>query len=565
MKILCWLILVLASLGLPHPASAQRPDRIGLFIGNANYPDASTPLTTTKDARALADEFRRLSVQTEIKENVKKDEMRRAIDAFLSKVSKDSVAILYFGGYGLQVERQNYLVPVNAEIWNEGDVKREGVSIESIVGEMDRKGAAVKIIIIDAAYRNPFERRFRNVPAGLTALDSPTGTLVIYSTALGRVANASSGPNSLLVSELVKELRAPARSVEGIFNSTRRGVSRASNNEQVPWVASSLADRFSLSQTQATSPPPAPTVTQTQPAPPPPPAPTVTQTPAPPPPAPTVTQTPAPPPPAPTASVGPRRAFIGLNYRFSTNADAERVNAGARRGAFVLNASPNAPAAEAGLRADDLVFRANGEYINKTEDLVRITSGTRPGEMVRLSVFRNAREEEVRVTPISLEEAGQRGIVSAMTALGTIYRTGDTVPRNYAEARKWFEKAAAAKDVTAMVSLGLMYRDGEGVPRDSSQAREWMEKAAALNSNVAMYVLGQIYANGTGVMRDAVTAKDWYEKSAQRNYVPAMYALGVMHETGNGIAVNRNTAIAWYEKAAAAGNEDAKKALARLK
>ena len=539
MRILCCLILVLASLGSAYSAYAQRSGRIGLFIGNANYPDASTPLTTIKDARALAEEFRRLAFETDVKENVGKEEMQRAIDAFLAKVSKDSVAVLYFGGYGLQVERQNYLVPVNAQIWNESDVKRDGISIESIVGEMDRRGAAVKIIIFDAAYRNPFERRFRDVPAGLAALDAPPGTLVIYSTALGGVMNGGSGQNGLFAGELIKEMRVPGRrSAELIFNDTLRGVSRASNNQQIPWIASSLADKFSLTQTPAPSPSPAPTPSPA-------PAPS--------------------PPPALTVLEGPRRAFIGISYRFSTNADAERVKAGARRGAFVVAAPPNTPAAEAGIRVDDLIMRANGQDLNRTEDLNRITRETPLGEVIRLAVFRDGRAEEVSVRPISMEEAAQRGVVSAMTALGTFYRTGEGVPRNYTEARKWFEKAAAVKDSIAMWSLGLMYRNGEGVPRDNDQSREWMEKAAALNNSVAMYLLGQVYANGTGVMRDPVTAKDWYEKSAQRNYAPAMYALGVMYETGDGIARDRNTAITWYEKSAAAGNEDAKKALARLK
>jgi hypothetical protein len=240
------------------------------------------------------------------------------------------------------------------------------------------------------------------------------------------------------------------------------------------------------------------------------------------------------------------------------------VNAGARRGAFVIVAMENGPAAEAGIRVDDLIMRANGQDINTIQDLGRIARETPLGGVVRLSVFRAGRVEDVTLKPISIEDAAQRGIASAMTALGSVYRTGEGVPRDYAEARKWFEKAAS-KDTGAMLNLGLMYRDGEGVPRDPGRSKEWLEKAAALNNNVAMFVLARTYANGTGVMRDAIAAKDWFEKAAQRGYAPAMYALGVIYETGDGIAVNRSLAISWYEKAATAGNEDAKKALVRLK
>src|SRR5215472_17202379 len=109
---------------------------------------------------------------------------------------------------------------------------------------MQRAGAKVKIVILDAARRNPFERRFRASPAGLAPIDVPVGTLALYSAAPGQVIDESSGANSLFVGELIKELRSPNLTAEDIFNRARIGVSRASNNEQVPWVTSSLAEEF---------------------------------------------------------------------------------------------------------------------------------------------------------------------------------------------------------------------------------------------------------------------------------------------------------------------------------
>jgi hypothetical protein len=281
MRLLLGLCFAAAVVGLTSPASAQRPaPRIGLFIGNANYPDSNTPLPAPiKDVRALAEEFRRFAFETEVKENAGKEEMRRAIDAFTGKIGKDSVALVYFGGFGVQIARQTYLVPVNAQIWSEADARREGISVESIVAEMHRKGASVKVIIVDAAYRNPFERRFRDVAAGLAALDAPANTLVIYSAAPGRPILEGRAENSVFATELLKELRVPGHSAELVFNETRRGVARASNNEQVPWVASTLVDDFSFHQNrQAAAPTPSPT-----PAPPPTPSPAPAPPPTPPP------------------------------------------------------------------------------------------------------------------------------------------------------------------------------------------------------------------------------------------------------------------------------------------
>ena len=219
--------------------------RVALVIGNANYPDASTPLSTTiRDVRTVADEFRRSEFDVDLKENVGKEEMQRAIDTFMGKIRTGSAALFYFNGYGIQAGRQTYLVPVNAQLWTEADVRRDGISIDTALAEMHRKDAKVKIVILDAARRNPFERRFRSSAAGLAALDAPDGTLAIFSAAPGRVINESTGTNSLFVGELIKELRSPNLTAEEVFNRARIGVSRASNSEQIPWVSSTLADNF---------------------------------------------------------------------------------------------------------------------------------------------------------------------------------------------------------------------------------------------------------------------------------------------------------------------------------
>jgi formylglycine-generating enzyme required for sulfatase activity len=276
MRLLFWLCLSVVSAMLTSSAlPQQRAARVALVIGNDSYPDASTPLSTTiKDARTLADEFRRSEFEVDLKENVGKEDMQRAIDAFTGKIRSGTAALFYFSGYGIQVARQTYLIPVNAQVWTEAEVRRDGISVDALLAEMHRKGAKVKIIILDAARRNPFERRFRASAAGLAALDAPDGTLALYSAAPGKVINDSTGANSLFVSELIKEMRSPNLTAEEVFNRARIGVSRASNNEQVPWVASSLLEEFYFGPsrpvaTAPATPSPAPTPA---PAPAPPPA-----------------------------------------------------------------------------------------------------------------------------------------------------------------------------------------------------------------------------------------------------------------------------------------------------
>ena len=235
-------------------AAAQRGEpRIALVIGNSAYPDASAPLShAITDATAMAEEFRGENFTVEFKTNLSKLGMQKAIDAFFAKIHKGATALFYFSGFGIQAAHQAYLLPVNAQIWSEADVRRDGISVDTLLAKMHRKGAKIKIVIVDAARRNPYERRFRAVPAGLTPVSAPSDSLVIYSGGLNKlIDDRNAGGHSLFAAELIKELRSGSGSAEDIFNRTRIAVSRASDGKQVPWVSSSLLDRFYVNARKA--------------------------------------------------------------------------------------------------------------------------------------------------------------------------------------------------------------------------------------------------------------------------------------------------------------------------
>jgi len=119
---------------------------------------------------------------------------------------------------------------------------------------MNGRGAGVKIAVLDASRRNPFERRFRGVSSGLAPANLPREALVMYSAAPGSIV--SDPDSALLISEMLKEMRAPDITAAQIFDRTRIGVSRASRNEQVPWVSSSLVEDFYFSRASRPSPGP---------------------------------------------------------------------------------------------------------------------------------------------------------------------------------------------------------------------------------------------------------------------------------------------------------------------
>jgi lipoprotein NlpI len=241
------MILILSVVSIVPSVADSHADRFALVIGNAKYPDAETPLKEpVNDARDVADELKRDGFSVEVGENLTGDAMRRAFDRLYGRIKPGSVVLIFFSGFGIQSARQSYLIPVDAQIWTEPDVRRDGFSLETVLGEINNRGAGIKVALIDASRRNPFERRFRSFSAGLAPVIAPNGALVMYSAALSSVISDDGSDHSMFVQELLKEIRVPDLMAEETLNRTRVGVTRASRSEQVPWISSSLAEDFSF-------------------------------------------------------------------------------------------------------------------------------------------------------------------------------------------------------------------------------------------------------------------------------------------------------------------------------
>jgi uncharacterized caspase-like protein len=216
--------------------------RVALVIGNGHYPDASAPLAQPiNDARGLTAALRAKGFDVDVVEDATKDDMARAIVRLKAKVKPDTVAMLFFGGYGVQVGRESFMIPVDAAIWKEADVRRDGVSIEQVLDAMTEKGAKAKLVVVDASRRNPYERRFRSYSHGLAPISAPENALILTSATPGKVADDGKGQYSVLVTELLNNL-GNQTGAQSAFNKTRISISRASDGEQVPQVSSSLME-----------------------------------------------------------------------------------------------------------------------------------------------------------------------------------------------------------------------------------------------------------------------------------------------------------------------------------
>ncbi|WP_298880475.1 tetratricopeptide repeat protein [uncultured Bradyrhizobium sp.] len=161
-------------------------------------------------------------------------------------------------------------------------------------------------------------------------------------------------------------------------------------------------------------------------------------------------------------------------------------------------------------------------------------------------------------------KAADKGSSAAMVELGVAYGTGSGVAKDEAQARKLFEKAAQSGNPRGVSNLAALGGAGGGAPADPAQARTQLAKAAETNAE-AQYQLGLMLSNGNGGEKDDVAARALFEKAAAQNHPGALERMGAFAQEGRGGPKDKDAAKAYYERAAALGDEDAKKALERLR
>lgn len=215
--------------------------KIALVIGNARY--VENPLANpVNDANDIATMLRKLDFDVIEKTNLSQKEMNKVIGEFGNKLNKNSIALFYYAGHGLQVKGKNYLVPVDASIGAETQVRAESIDLDTVFDQMET--TATSIVILDACRNNPFERKMRGGASGLAMVDAPQGMIIAYSTAPGKVALDGSGRNGVYTQELIKALDVPNQSIEQVFKKVRSGVVKQTDGVQVPWESSSLTGDF---------------------------------------------------------------------------------------------------------------------------------------------------------------------------------------------------------------------------------------------------------------------------------------------------------------------------------
>lgn len=233
--------------------------KLALIAGNAAYP--KWPLRNPiNDARAIETVLGELGFVTDVVLNATRPDLERTIDRFTARLQPGDIALVYYAGHGIQIDGENYLVPVDFDARDEADAKYLAYNASRLEHRLERAGARLSILILDACRNNPF-RQTRSAAGGLAAMNSGKGALVAFATAPGKTADDNAaGANGLFTTHLVRALREPGLSLDQIFNRVRERVYAESGERQLPWTVSSVIGEFYFrggSPAPAPAPPPA--------------------------------------------------------------------------------------------------------------------------------------------------------------------------------------------------------------------------------------------------------------------------------------------------------------------
>ena len=225
------------------PVAALAETRLALVIGNGSYSEARlrNPLN---DARAMEQSLRDVGFEVVKREDLTKRAMEEEIRAFGKRLKRGGVGLFYFAGHGVQINGANYLLPIDSTIEKEQDVEHEAVNAGRVISEMEYAENRLNIVILDACRNNPLTRSFRSAVHGLAAMNAPSGTLIAYATAPGKVAHDGEGDHGLYTQELLQQMRLPGVKLEDLFKSVRVAVKTKSQGKQLPWETSALEGDF---------------------------------------------------------------------------------------------------------------------------------------------------------------------------------------------------------------------------------------------------------------------------------------------------------------------------------
>jgi hypothetical protein len=230
--------------GMQTPPPADQ--RVALVIGNSNYQTAPKLANPGNDAHSMSQLLNSAGFEVTQATDLTRKDMVRVVQDFTAKIAErgpGTVAMIYYAGHGVQVEGENYLLPVDAKISSSYDLDGNSLRLVDLMGTLDSISSRMRIVVLDACRNNPFPE-VNDKGRGLAIVDAPNGSIVGYSTAPGMEAADGDGNHSPYTSAFLNIAREPNLPIEQLFKRVRLEVNNATKGRQTPWESSSLTSDF---------------------------------------------------------------------------------------------------------------------------------------------------------------------------------------------------------------------------------------------------------------------------------------------------------------------------------
>lgn len=462
------------------PAHAARH---ALVVGNDNYQQIPRLEKAANDARSIAAALGTLGFQVDTGLNLTRRQMSRKLSALQRRIKPGDEVFFFFAGHGIAIGAENYLLPVDVPQPADGDtglVRDESHGADAIVRRIQRAGARVAIVVLDACRDNPFAAagtRSIGASRGLARLEPSTGVFVLFSAGIGqsaldRLPGNDPSPNSVFTRKLVPLLTQPGLSHVSIAKRVQRDVAELASSvshRQQPAYYDQILGEIVLAPESSRAGVSATTNTTT------------------------------------TTSGG-----VTTSASLSTT-----PNLAPATGGFAnplknqlgegLPRSVETPPAGASSEVKDMFRRA------QAGDL-----GAIHGIGYRYDFGQGGLTKDEAEAVRWYRRAADGGYAASMYNLGVSYANGQGVAVDEAEAARWYRKAAEAGDEDGMYSLGLLYANGQGVAKDEVKAVEWYRKAAAAGEVNGMHMMAVMFDEGRGgLARDSLQAALWLYKALE--------------------------------------------------
>jgi uncharacterized caspase-like protein len=234
-----------------HSASAE--SRLALVIGQSAYKSVPALPNPINDAKAVGQMLKDSGFEVSTASDLSQSQIRDALSEFAGKVASkggDSIALVFYAGHGVQIDGENFLVPVDIDPKRESDIPIQAVRLNDVLNTLTSAPSKMRILMLDACRNNPFPDISKSAGGGLALIDAKIGapnTFLSFSTSPGAIAEDGAGSNSPYTTALLAAAKEANIPIEETFKRTRVSVNKATDGRQTPWDSSSLTEDFRFS------------------------------------------------------------------------------------------------------------------------------------------------------------------------------------------------------------------------------------------------------------------------------------------------------------------------------